>query len=68
MSIWRVRVDCMREGKPTPIIRRFIVEAPDMQGAFNAGEAEAKRTALVNTKWAEFKARDAVTINLPLEI
>lgn len=58
----------MRDGKPTPIIRRFIVEEPDKSAAYFAASAEAQRTAEVGPKWTSFDAREASTIALPLEI
>lgn len=68
MSLWKARVDCYRKGVRHPMIRRFILEAPDSMGAWDAAQKHADSTASGAHEWIAFEVREVAPLKLPLEI
>lgn len=67
-ELWKVRVDCLKQGPTHPMVRRFLVQADDSTAAFAIAQKLAEDTAPIGPRWIEFKAREAVTVRFPLEI
>ncbi len=72
MRIYRVVVNCYREGVVNPelltrIQRTFMLEAESASGAMKAGADHADSTASGAYRWVRFEPVKASPVKFPLE-